>query len=91
MTKNDIHLQNRHAVVTGGARGIGRAVAERLLASGAHVTIWDQDESRARRTAEELGGTGRTHVEAVDVTDIAAVETVMIGKAAFNFHPRSQL
>jgi NAD(P)-dependent dehydrogenase (short-subunit alcohol dehydrogenase family) len=77
MTKNDIHLQNRHAVVTGGARGIGRAVAERLLASGAHVTIWDQDESRARRTAEELSGTGRTHVEAVNVTDIEAVETAL--------------
>jgi NAD(P)-dependent dehydrogenase (short-subunit alcohol dehydrogenase family) len=77
MTKNDIHLQNRHAVVTGGARGIGRAVAERLLASGAHVTIWDQDGSRARRTAEELGRTGRTHVEAVDVTDIAAVEAAL--------------
>jgi NAD(P)-dependent dehydrogenase (short-subunit alcohol dehydrogenase family) len=77
MTKNDIHLQSRHAVVTGGARGIGRAVAERLLVSGAHVTIWDQDESLARRTAEELGGTGRTHVEAIDVTDIAAVETAL--------------
>ncbi len=82
MMKNDIHLQNRHAVITGGARGIGRAVAERLLASGARVTIWDQDESRARRTAEELGGAGQTHVESVDVTDIAAVEAALASTEA---------
>ena len=35
---------NRHAIVTGGAQGIGFAVAERFLASGASVTLWDRDE-----------------------------------------------
>jgi len=40
---NKIDLVGRRAVVTGGAQGIGRAIAERLLASGAAVSIWDRD------------------------------------------------
>lgn len=39
-------------MVTGGAQGIGRAIAERLLGSGAAVAIWDRDLSRAEKTAE---------------------------------------
>ena len=46
---NRIDLAGRAAVVTGGARGIGYACAERLLASGATVALWDKDESRSRR------------------------------------------
>jgi len=41
---NQIDLNGRHAVVTGGAQGIGFAVVTRLLASGASVSIWDRDE-----------------------------------------------
>ena len=41
---NAIDLTNRHAIVTGGAQGIGFSVAKRFLASGASVTIWDRDE-----------------------------------------------
>ncbi len=52
---NQIDLQNRTAVVTGGAQGIGRAVAERLIASGAEVMLWDADRGRAEATAEALG------------------------------------
>ncbi|MEL6791892.1 MAG: SDR family NAD(P)-dependent oxidoreductase, partial [Pseudomonadota bacterium] len=40
---NKYDLSGKRAVVTGGAQGIGRAVAERFIASGATVTIWDMD------------------------------------------------
>ena len=40
---NQIDLTNRHAIVTGGAQGIGLSIARRFLASGAAVAIWDRD------------------------------------------------
>ncbi len=40
---NKIDLSGRNAVVTGGAQGIGRAIVERFLDSGAAVAIWDRD------------------------------------------------
>ena len=52
---NKIDLEGRKAVVTGGAQGIGRAIAERFVASGAQVTLWDRDRALAERTAEALG------------------------------------
>jgi 3-oxoacyl-[acyl-carrier protein] reductase len=48
-------LENRTAVVTGGAQGLGRAIAERFVAEGADVVIGDVDLEAARRTASELG------------------------------------
>jgi NAD(P)-dependent dehydrogenase (short-subunit alcohol dehydrogenase family) len=51
---NKIDLEGRVAVVTGGARGIGRAIVERFLASGARVAIWDADSTRTERTLSEL-------------------------------------
>jgi len=52
-------MQDRVAVVTGGASGIGRAVAERFKAEGArHVVVADRDEKGARAVAEKIGGTG---------------------------------
>jgi NAD(P)-dependent dehydrogenase (short-subunit alcohol dehydrogenase family) len=71
---NRIDLEGRRAVVTGGAQGIGRAIVERLLDSGAAVAIWDKDRAEAERTASELAGRGRVSVEAVDVTRWAEVE-----------------
>jgi 3-oxoacyl-[acyl-carrier protein] reductase len=71
---NRIDLDGRRAVVTGGAQGIGRAIAERLLASGAAVALWDRDRSLVDATRAELAGHGQVHAVAVDVTDIAAVE-----------------
>lgn len=59
------------AVVTGGAQGIGLAVVERLLASGATVAIWDMDSDLAQATADRLGE--RAHAYGVNVTDTAAV------------------
>ena len=65
---NTIDLAGRCAVVTGGAQGLGRAIAERLLASGASVSLWDRDRTLADATAEELKSIGWTHAATVDVT-----------------------
>ena len=51
---NRIDLDGRCAIVTGGAQGIGRAIAERFLISGAVVAIWDRDGRLAEETAEAL-------------------------------------
>jgi 3-oxoacyl-[acyl-carrier protein] reductase len=71
---NAIDLSGRFAVGTGGAQGIGRAIAARLLASGARVAIWDRDVALARATASELGSDGTTLAVAVDVTKLTDVE-----------------
>lgn len=65
---NRIELDGRRAVVTGGAMGIGRAIVERLLNSGAAVAIWDKDRAEAERTAADLAPRGRVLAVAVDVT-----------------------
>ncbi len=63
-------LTGRRAVVTGGASGIGRAVAQRLAASGAHVTVLDRDEPGAKLLAAELHG---DHL-VVDLADPSAID-----------------
>ena len=55
---NKIDLQNRKAVITGGAQGIGLAIAERLLMSGASVSLWDRDETLVKKTANTLVSKG---------------------------------
>ena len=52
---NDIDLNGRCAVVTGGAQGFGKAITQRFVASGARVAIWDRDLARAEETAAALG------------------------------------
>ena len=71
---NKIDLSGRFAVVTGGAQGIGRAIVERFLASGAIVGIWDADKALADKTAAELKGKGKVAAFAVDVTKFTDVE-----------------
>ena len=70
---NQIDLSEQHAVVTGGGQGLGYAMARRMAASGARVTLWDIDGPLARDAAASLGGGSI----AVDVTDHAAVEAAM--------------
>ena len=71
---NDIDLKNRSAVVTGGAQGIGYAIATRLVASGASVTLWDRDEALVGQASEQLSAPGRGFAQVVDVTDPVAVQ-----------------
>jgi 3-oxoacyl-[acyl-carrier protein] reductase len=71
---NKIDLSGRIAAVTGGAQGIGRAIVERFLDSGATVAIWDRDLDLARKTADALRSRGRVAAVAVDVTQYADVE-----------------
>ena len=70
---NQIDLAGRHAVVTGGAQGLGLAMARRFLESGARVTLWDLDENRLEEALNELGD--KATGVAVDVADHAAVES----------------
>jgi NAD(P)-dependent dehydrogenase (short-subunit alcohol dehydrogenase family) len=70
---NRIDLEGRKAVVTGGAQGFGRAIAERFIASGAQVTIWDLDRALAERTTGELGDAA-SFVQ-VDMSDWDAVRS----------------
>ncbi len=69
---NQIDLNGRVAIVTGGAQGIGRAVAARFAASGARVELWDMDGKLAAEAAAGIGPNA-TGV-AIDVTDAAAVK-----------------
>jgi len=71
---NKIDLSARNAVVTGGAQGIGRAIVDRFLESGASVAIWDRDVGLAKKTASELQNRGRVDVFATDVTNYSDVE-----------------
>ncbi len=52
---NQLDFNGRHAVVTGGATGLGYAIARRLIASGGSVTLWDRDAAAAQQAAQALG------------------------------------
>ncbi|HUL68368.1 MAG TPA: SDR family NAD(P)-dependent oxidoreductase [Burkholderiaceae bacterium] len=62
---NALDLRGRGAVITGGAAGIGLAVAQRLAASGARLSLWDRDADALQTAARALGGD--THTVQVDV------------------------
>jgi NAD(P)-dependent dehydrogenase (short-subunit alcohol dehydrogenase family) len=70
---NAIDLKGRTAIVTGGARGIGFATAQKMLASGAAVALWDIDAEALAKAAAALVRSGRVHTAVVDLTDAAAV------------------
>ncbi|MCE9679391.1 SDR family NAD(P)-dependent oxidoreductase [Shewanella sp. AS1] len=69
-------LQNKIALVTGGASGLGRATCEQLVEQGMKVAIWDLNEDAAQQAVAELG-TDNAIYSLVDVTSEEAVETAM--------------
>jgi 3-oxoacyl-[acyl-carrier protein] reductase len=76
---NQIDLAGRAAIITGGARGIGLAIAERFISSGAKVAIWDVDGAAAEEAAKLLHQIGVQ----VDVTDENSVnEAIRRSEAA---------
>jgi 3-oxoacyl-[acyl-carrier protein] reductase len=68
---NQLDFAGRHAVVTGGAAGLGYGIAERLIASGGSVTLWDRDAGAAEKAAWALGP--RAFALTVDVAQQASV------------------
>jgi 3-oxoacyl-[acyl-carrier protein] reductase len=73
MSAAGIHLAGRTAVVTGGARGIGYACAERIFAAGGRVCLWDRDEAALARAADALGRPEAVATEIADVADETSV------------------
>ncbi|MBE9375885.1 3-oxoacyl-ACP reductase FabG [Saccharopolyspora sp. HNM0983] len=70
-------LQDKTAVITGGAKGIGLAIAETFTAAGARVVLADVDGDQARESAAKLGGSGTALGVACDVTDPDAVRAAV--------------
>ena len=68
---NQLDFIGRHAVVTGGATGLGLAIAQRLIQSGGSVTLWDRDEAAVNKAATALGSQASAVV--VDVSQHASV------------------
>lgn len=71
---NKIDLEGQVAVVTGGAQGIGFAVAHRLIASGARVSLWDLNEELLDKAVTALGAASSRKV--VNITDLDALGRV---------------
>ncbi len=65
---NNIDLEGKRAIVTGAARGIGFAIAERLLQSGATVTLWDIEFPNLEKAQADLKSVGKVFSVEVDVT-----------------------
>lgn len=79
-----MRLKDKVAIVTGAARGIGRATAERLIEEGAKILICDIDEAQLTRTAAELGGKDRVIAQLVDVVNKRHLEQ-LVEKAVEHF------
>jgi 3-oxoacyl-[acyl-carrier protein] reductase len=75
---NQLDMQGRTAIVTGGAAGIGLAIAQRLVSSGARVSLWDRDASALEASARSLGG---AHVATVDISREDAVAAAFAASA----------
>lgn len=79
---NTLDLKNRRAVITGGARGMGFAIAKRFLESGASVSLWDLNEKALTQAKSALDELGAVTYQCVDVSDFASVETATAAAAA---------
>jgi 3-oxoacyl-[acyl-carrier protein] reductase len=64
---------DRTCLITGAARGLGRAIAEIIVRNGGKVLICDLDAAAAAVTAENLGGSGKAHAFGLDVTEPAGI------------------
>jgi 2-dehydro-3-deoxy-L-rhamnonate dehydrogenase (NAD+) len=71
---NPLMLQGRVAVITGGARGIGLATAERMLRSGASVSLWDIDAAKLEQAREQLRPLGTVEMCEVELSREDAIE-----------------
>lgn len=71
---NKYDFENRVAIITGGAQGIGRAVGERMLSSGGKVSIWDRDVDLLKKTVADLDQPAQVQGLEADIGDLAAVE-----------------
>ena len=74
---NKIDLKNKNAVVTGGAQGIGLAISELFLESGASVSLWDRDEALVKKTAQKLSSKGNVEAVVMEVSDLTSVENAV--------------
>ena len=74
---NQIDLAHQSAIVTGGARGIGFAISQRLLQSGAAVCLWDRDVEALKDAEQKLAPFGQVHGVTVDVTDEKSVQSAV--------------
>ena len=74
---NSIDIKGRRAVVTGGAQGLGRAIAERLQMSGAAVYVWDFDRAAMKEAQTDWPDGGPAGFMEVDVSDPQAVEAAL--------------
>ncbi|QJR14784.1 SDR family NAD(P)-dependent oxidoreductase [Usitatibacter palustris] len=72
---NQLDMKGRNAVVTGGAAGIGLAIASRLIASGARVSVWDRDAAAGAKAADALKS--GTHSATLDVADESQVRRAL--------------
>ncbi len=72
---NQLDLKGRHAVITGGASGIGFGIAQRVMASGGSVTLWDRDDAALQKAKAALGA--QTQSVVVNVTDQASVQSAV--------------
>jgi NAD(P)-dependent dehydrogenase (short-subunit alcohol dehydrogenase family) len=78
---NTIDLKNRVAVITGGAQGIGFSVAERFIASGAKVVLWDIDAALLAKAQSALGAAASTaRVELTDADAVAAATAAALAQ-----------
>ena len=77
---NQLDFAGRHAVVTGGAAGLGYGIAERLIASGGSVTLWDRDEAAAAKAVAALGAKAfAVKVDVAQQSSVAAAVAATLG------------
>jgi len=75
----DLHLRNKHILITGGSKGIGLACADAFLAEGAHVTLVSRDAANLARACTQLAAhdAARIHTHAADLRDASAARAAL--------------